>query len=80
MNASNEDDADEMERDDEQVSPVDENSIGSIDPVSSMDEIMPDINDDIPEGEFSESENELSLDAMGDEEEQENEDEDEESE
>ena len=80
MNASNEDDADEMERDDEQVSPVDENSIGSIDPVSSMDEIMPDINDDIPEGEFSEIENELSLDAMGDEEEQESEDEDEESE
>ena len=60
MNASNDDDTDDMERDDEPVGAVDENSIGSIDPVSSMDEI----------------ENELSLDAMGDEEEeQENEDE-----
>ena len=76
MNASNDDDTDDMERDDEPVGAVDENSIGSIDPVSSMDEIMPDISDDIPEGEYSESENELSLDAMGDEEEeQENEDE-----
>ncbi len=76
MNASNDDDTDDMERDDEPVGAVDENSIGSIDPVSSMDEIMPDISDDIPEGEYSEIENELSLDAMGDEEEeQENEDE-----
>ena len=76
MNASNDDDTDDMVRDDEPVGAVDENSIGSIDPVSSMDEIMPDISDDIPEGEYSEIENELSLDAMGDEEEeQENEDE-----
>ena len=56
---------------------MDENSIGSIDPVSSMDEIMPDINDDIPEGEYTEIENELSLDAMGDEEEKEDNEEDE---
>ena len=76
MNASNDDDTDDMERDDEPVGAVDENSIGSIYPVSSMYEIMPDISDDIPEGEYSEIENELSLDAMGDEEEeQENEDE-----
>ena len=74
MNAANEDeDNDEMDRDEEPVETVDENSIGSIPPVSSMDEIMPDINDDIPEGEYSEIDSELSLDAMGDEEEEENE-------
>ena len=76
MNASNDENTDDIERDDEPVGAVDESSIGSIDPVSSMDEIMPDISDDIPEGEYSEIESELSLDAMGDEEEeQENEEE-----
>ena len=77
MNAANDEDDSELDRDDEPVETVDENSIGSIDPVSSMDEIMPDISDDIPEGEYSEIESELSLDAMGDEE---NEDEEEEEE
>ncbi len=79
MNAANDDDADDLDREDEPVGAVDESSIGSIDPVSSMDEIMPDINDDIPKGEYSEIENELSLEAIGDEEEEES-DEEEESE
>ncbi len=45
-----------------------------MDPVSSMDEIAADTeSDDIPEGEYREIENDLSLDEMGDEEERENE-------
>lgn len=80
MNAANEDGSDDLERDDEPVGAVDESAIGSIDPVSSMDEIMPDISDDIPEGEYSEIENELSLEAIGDEEEEEEAEEEEESE
>ena len=79
MNAAN-DAADNIDERDEPAETVDENSIGSIDPVSSMDEIMPEISDDIPEGEYSEIENELSLDAMGEEEEEENDSEEEESE
>ena len=71
MNAANDDDTDDLNRDDEPVGSVDESAIGSIDPVSSMDEIMPDISDDIPDGEYSEIENELSLEAIGDEEEEE---------
>ena len=75
MNAANDDEDNDLDRDEESVGTVDESTIGSIDPVSSMDEIVPDISDDIPEGEYSEIENELSLDAMGEDEEQENEDE-----
>ncbi len=78
MTSSNED-GEDIDHSDEPVETVDESVIGSIDPVSSMDEIMPDISDDIPEGESSEIENELSLDAMG-EEEQEDDEEEEESE
>ena len=74
MNAANDDDEENLDRDAETVETVDESTIGSIDPVSSMDEIMPDISDDIPEGEYSEIENELSLDAMGEEEEENDED------
>ncbi len=77
MNAANDDDEENLDRDGETVETVDESTIGSIDPVSSMDEIMPDISDDIPEGEYSEIENELSLDAMGEEEEENDEDEEE---
>ena len=79
MNSTVDDDSDDIDRSDDTVEPVDENSIGAIGPVSSMDEIMPDISDDIPEGEYSEIENELSLEAMG-EEENEDDREDEESE
>ena len=39
-----------------------------IDPVSSMDEMIPDEENDIPEGEYKEIENDLSLDEMGEEE------------
>ena len=47
-----------------------------IDPVSSMDEIIPDLQeDDIPEKEFGEIESDLSLDAMGEDEAEEDEEE-----
>ena len=49
----------------------------SIDPVSSMDEIIPEMDEDIPEREFNEIENDLSLEEM---EEDEGRDEDEEDE
>ena len=49
-----------------------------IDPVSSMDEIIPEIDEDIPAREFDEIESDLSLEAMEEEEdEDDNEDEDE---
>lgn len=70
MNANNNDNHDEDEV------RVDEASL-DIDPVSSMDEIIPEIDDSIPEREFDEIENDLSLDALG-EEEMENDEEDEE--
>lgn len=60
MNANNADTNEETVR-------VDEASL-DIDPVSSMDEIIPEIEDGIPEREFDEIENDLSLDAMGEEE------------
>ncbi len=80
MNADAEEEDDTINSETEPQEHVDESTIGSIDPVSSMDEIVPDIADDIPAGEYSEIENELSLEAMGDEEDEEGEDEDEESE
>ena len=43
--------------------PVDANAIRGMDDVSSMDEI-PEIDSDIPAGEYSEMENELSLESM----------------
>jgi len=57
--------------------PVDEASLG-IDPVSSMDEIIPEIDEDIPEREYDEIENDLSLEEMGEDEEDEDDDEDDE--
>ena len=60
MNANNADVNEEAVR-------VDEASL-DIDPVSSMDEIIPEIEDGIPEREFDEIENDLSLDALGEEE------------
>lgn len=57
-NARNDDDSDVR---------VGEASLG-IDPVSSMDEIIPEIDEDIPEREYDEIENDLSLDEMSEEE------------
>ena len=60
----------------ENVASVDENTI-SLNSVSNMDEIIPQIHEDIPEGEFGDIENELSLESVIEEEEnEENEDED----
>ena len=56
---------------------VDTNSIGSMDSMSTMDEIIPEIDEDIPEREYDEIENDLSLDALGEEEAEDDEDEEE---
>lgn len=60
MNANNNDSNEETVH-------VDEASL-DIDPVSGMDEIIPEIEDDISEREFEDMDEELSLDAMGEEE------------
>ena len=51
-------------------------SLGAIDPVSTMDEIIPEIDEDIPSQEFGEIENELSLEIVREDEESEADDED----
>ncbi len=56
----------------------DSSSMSSMDAVNSMDEIMPEIEDDIPSQEYGEIENELSLESVReDEENQEDDDENE---
>ncbi|MEG2718560.1 MAG: hypothetical protein RSA55_03385, partial [Clostridia bacterium] len=47
---------------DDETPIVDENTIG-INSVSTMDEIIPQIHEDMPENEFGEMENELSLES-----------------
>ena len=71
MNANNNDNNEDVVR-------VDESAL-DIDPVSGMDEIIPEMDEPIPEREFDEIENDLSLDELGEEElEDDEEDEDEE--
>lgn len=56
---------------------VEPSSLVSIDPVSTMDEIIPEIDEDIPSQEFGEIESELSLESVReDEENEDDEDED----
>ena len=62
MNNSDEDLSDE-----ETPKSLDKVDIG-IDPMSSMDEIIPEVDEDIPSSEYNEIENEMSLDQMGEEE------------
>lgn len=56
---------------------VDASTIGGMDSVSTMDEIIPEIDEDIPSQEFGEIENELSLESVREEEENADDDEDE---
>lgn len=49
---------------------VDASTIGGMDSVSTMDEIIPEIDEDIPSQEFGEIENELSLESVREEEDQ----------
>ena len=70
MNANN-------ERDEEQEVRVDESSL-SIDPVSAMDDVIPEIDEDIPPREYDEIENDLSLEEMEEEEAEDDEDEEDE--
>ena len=58
MNANDDRDTEETE------TPVDESSLGGIDPVSAMDEIIPDIPEDIHDREYNEIENEMSLEEL----------------
>ena len=72
MNANADRNEDEAEEE-----PVDEASLG-IDPVSGMDEIIPEIDEDIPQREYDEIENDLSLEEMGEDEAEGDEDEEDE--
>lgn len=65
------------EGDEAEVTAVDESHLG-IEAVSTMDEIIPEINEDIPDREFGEIESELSLESVREDEEADDEDEDEE--
>lgn len=49
---------------------VDTSAIGGMDSVSTMDEIIPEIDEDIPSQEYGEIENELSLESVREEEDQ----------
>ena len=62
MNADDDRDTEEAE------TPVDETSLGGIDPVSAMDEIIPDIPEDIHDREYNEIDSELSLEELEEEE------------
>ena len=69
----------EMEKREEEPEAQERISVDvGIDPVSTMEEIVPDLGDDIPNREYHEIETDLSLDAMGDEEAEDDGDEDEE--
>ena len=59
------------EQEEENAEPVDTSSIGDMDSVSGMDEIIPEVEDDsdIPSQEFGEIENELSLEDVREDEE-----------
>lgn len=64
-------------RDDNEPEHVDSATIGGLDSVSTMDEIVPEIDEDIPSQEYGEIENELSLESVREEEDMDDEDEDE---
>lgn len=66
------------EKEQETEGTVDASTIGGMDSVSTMDEIIPEIDEDIPSQEFGEIESELSLERVREEEDQDD-DEDEEN-
>lgn len=70
------------EQEEGSTEPVDTNSIGDMDSVSGMDEIIPEVEDDsdIPSQEFGEIENELSLEDVREDEERKAEEDDSEEE
>lgn len=71
MSSANED----RENVDEEVR-VNESTL-DIDPVSGMDEIIPEIDEEVPDKEYNEIENDLSLEELGEEEAEDNAEEDE---
>lgn len=58
------------DEDQEHEEHVDASTIGGMDSVSTMDEIIPEIDEDIPSQEYGEIENELSLESVREEEDQ----------
>ena len=60
---------DKHNHEDENETVVDSASIAAMDSVSTMDEIIPEIDDDIPSQEYGEIENELSLESVREDEE-----------
>ena len=60
---------DKPDRDDESETVVDSASIAAMDSVATMDEIIPEIDDDIPSQEYGEIESELSLESVREDEE-----------
>ena len=60
--------------DDTEQEHVDTATIGGMDSVSTMDEIIPEIDEDIPSQEYGEIENELSLESVREDEENEQDD------
>lgn len=64
---------DEEEDEEEIAASPDEPNL-DIDPVSTMDEIIPDIQEDIPDREYDEIDSDLSLDELGEEEAEDDED------
>ena len=67
----------EADTQNEETVVADASNIGDIDSVSTMDEIIPEIDEDIPSQEYGEIENELSLESVREEEDEDDEDEDE---
>ena len=67
----------EADTQNEETVVADASNIGDIDSVSTMDEIIPEIDEDIPSQEYGEIENELSLESVREDEENEQDDEDE---
>lgn len=67
-----------VDKDDEDTASVDDTTIG-LNSVSNMDEIIPQINEDIPENEFEDMESELSLERVIEDEENDADDEDDDS-
>lgn len=71
--------ADSRDEDQDHEESVDSSTIGGMDSVSTMDEIIPEIDEDIPSQEYGEIDHELSLESVREDEDKEDEEEEEET-
>jgi hypothetical protein len=71
--------ADNRDDDQDHEESVDSSTIGGMDSVSTMDEIIPEIDEDIPSQEYGEIDHELSLESVREDEDKEDEEEEEET-